>query len=264
MFQPVIPATGLAGWRFLQNTYDAQFDAFSKSTVIQRDAEYFTEKIGEISSAEELVSDRRLLTVALGAFGLQDDINNRYFIQKVLEEGTASDDTLANRLADTRYREMSEAFGFGPSAVSLTSLDGFAVDIVDRFQSNSFEVAAGAQDNAMRVALYAQRELQGLAGGEESTDTKWFTIMGDPPLRQLFEKALNLPSSIGQIDIDQQLEIFKERAADVFGSDDLSQFADDEVVQDTITKFIVRDQISGFNSGLSGGSIALSLLQNIR
>jgi len=264
MYQPVIPATGLTGWRFLQQTYDTQFEAFTQSVSVQRDVDYFADKIGEITNAEELVADRRLLTVALGAFGLQDDINNRFFIQKILEEGTQSDDTLANRLADTRYREMSAAFGFGPAETTQVSSESFANDILDRFQANGFEVAAGAQNNAMRVALYAQRELPELAAGEGSVDAKWFTILGDPPLRDLFERALNLPSSIGQIDIDQQLSVFKDRAAAVFGSNDLDQFADPDVVQDTITKFVVRDQISGFGTGLSGGSIALTLLQSGR
>lgn len=260
MFQPVVPAEGLAGWRFLQRTYDAQFGAFSASSVQQRDTDYFMEKIASVSSAEELVQDRRLLTVALGAFGLQDDINNRFFIQKVLEEGTASDDTLANRLADTRYRELSEAFGFGPSASPSNGQEGFAAEITARFQSNSFEVAAGNQDGAMRIALYAQRALPELAADSGSVDTKWFTIMGDPPMRELFERALNLPTSIGQIDIDQQLDIFKDRARQVFGTDSLDPFLDDETVQDAITKFIVRDQISGLSAGLSGTSIALTLL----
>ena len=80
MFQPVIPVSGLAGWRFLQRTYDSQFETFSKGAVLQRDAEYFRENIGQVRTAEDLTSDRRLLNVALSAFGLQDDINNRYFI----------------------------------------------------------------------------------------------------------------------------------------------------------------------------------------
>lgn len=261
MFQPIVPAAGLAGWRFLQNTYDAQFEVFSKTTIAQRDVEYFSEKIGEVGTAEELVSDRRLLTVALGAFGLQDDINNRFFIQKVLEEGTEADNTLANRLADTRYRDLSQAFGFGPGETTQVSTEGFAENLITRFQANGFEVAAGEQNSAMRVALYAQRELPELALSTGSNDAKWFSIMGDPPLRDLFEKALNLPSAIGQIDVDQQLGIFKERAEAVFGTNDLSQFADENLVQDAITKFVVRDQISGIGSGLSGSSIALTLLR---
>ena len=261
MFQPVVPSEGLAGWRFLQRTYDTQFATFRASPTLERDTSYFAEKIGNVSSAEELVQDRRLLTVALGAFGLQDDINNRFFIQKVLEEGTGSPDTLANRLADTRYRELSEAFGFGPTGQAQVGQAGFAEDIIARFEASSFEVAAGNQDNTLRVALYAERTLPELAGAAQSNDAKWFTILGDPPLRQVFEKALGLPSAIGQIDIDQQLETFKSRARQNFGSDDLATFADDAKVQEAITKYIVRDQIDTLNAGLSSTSIALTLLR---
>ena len=102
MFTPIIPAGGLVGWRFLQNTQEAQFDSFTKSPQVRRDADHFRDRIGEISSAADLVQDRQLLSVALGAFGLQDDIDNRAFIRQVLEEGTVDDEALANRFADSR------------------------------------------------------------------------------------------------------------------------------------------------------------------
>jgi hypothetical protein len=261
MFQPIIPTDGLAGWRFLQRTYDTQLDSFARSAPVQRDTDYFAQKIASVTSAEELVADRRLLTVALGAFGLQDDINNRYFIQKILEEGTGSPDTLANRLSDTRYRALADAFGFGPGDERKVGQDGFAAGMLKRFQSTSFEVASGDQNGAMRIALYAQRALPELAAKDSSVDTKWFNIMGVPPLRELFEKALGLPGSVGQIDIDQQLTIFKDRADRVFGSADPAIFGTDATLQDAITKFIVRDQITNVSAGLSGYSIALSLLQ---
>lgn len=260
MFQPIIPNVGLGGWRFLQRTYDTQFEVFNESSVIKRDADYFRENINEITSAEELVADRRLLSVALGAFGLEEDINNKFFIQKVLEDGTTADDALSVRIADSRYREFSEAFGFGPSEIRQTETEGFAETLIDRFQSNSFEVAAGQQNDVMRVALYAQRELGDLAARDTSEDTKWFTILGDPPMRELFERALNLPLSIGQIDLDQQLGIFKDRSQAVFGSHDPTIFAEDEVIQDVITKYIVREQIQNLGSGLTSGAIALTLL----
>jgi len=262
MFQPIVPTGGLAGWRFLQRTYDTQFEAFSQSVTLQRDTDYFKENIGKITTAEALVSDRRLLSVALGAFGLQDDIDNRYFIRKIFEEGSINEDALAQRFSDPRYQEMSQAFGFGPGEYLKTGQSVFADVIVQRFQTNSFEVAAGEQDDAMRVALYAQHELEEVALMDGSIGTKWFTIMGDPPLRQLFEKALGLPASVGQIDIDQQLEVFKDRAASVFGSEDPAQFADEALRQDVITKYIVRDQLDAFSAGQSSNAIALTLLQS--
>lgn len=260
MYQPVVPLGGLGGWRFLQRTYDNQFAAFTQSVQLQRDSDYFRDTVGKIETAEDLVKDRRLLNVALGAFGLQDDINNRFFIQKILQEGTTSKDSLANRFSDPRYREMSEAFGFGPSEVRKVAESGFVDAIIARYEANSFEVATGEQNPSLRIALYGQREMGQIATMEGSNDTKWFTVMGDPPLRNLFERALNLPQAFGQIDIDQQLEVFKNRASRVFGSNDLAQFSDPKKVQDLLTKFVVREQISSLSGGASSQSIALTLL----
>lgn len=260
MFTPALPIGGLSGWRLLQSTYTAQREAFDASAQLQRETDFFKEKIGSITSAEDLVADRQLLTVALGAFGLQDDINNRYFIKKMLEEGTTANDALANRFSDSRYREFSEAFGFGPSEVTQTSQAGFADDIVERYLTNSFEVATGDVDETMRFALYLERTMPELSGAENSEEAKWFTIMGQPALRSAFETVLGLPSAFGQIDIDQQLTVFQDRAQSIFGSSDPAQFAEPEALDDLVTAYVARAQISAASSSVTSQSIALQLL----
>jgi len=232
MFQPIIPIGGLGGWRFLQDTYESQFKAFTQSTQLNRDTEYFRENIGKIETAEELVSDRRLLSVTLGAFGLSDDINSKFFIQKMLQEGSVAEDALANRFTDGRYLEMTEAFGFGPGEFLKVGEADFVEAIITRFETLEFEVAAGEQNEAMRFALYAEREMELLANEDISNDAKWFTLMG-----------------------------FKDRAKSEFGTDDLTIFSDPEVVQELITKYVVRDQIKDFNNSFSSNSIALTLLR---
>ena len=67
-YQPVVPAGGNLGWTFLKQTREAQQEAFDNSSIIARDTDYFRENIGKIQSAEELVADRRLLTVALSDY----------------------------------------------------------------------------------------------------------------------------------------------------------------------------------------------------
>ena len=153
MFQPVVPTGGLAGWRFLQKTYDLQREAFNQSAQLNRETDYFRDNIGKVTSARELVDDRQLLSVALGAFRLQDDINNKFFIQKMLEEGTTADDALANRFTDKRYKDLSEAFGFGPNEFSPTAFSSFAERIVNLYETASFEVATGNVDETLRIAL---------------------------------------------------------------------------------------------------------------
>ena len=262
MFQPVIISSGLSGWQFLKSTFDRQSTAYNESPQIKRDVDYFAENIGSVRTAEDLVSDRRLLTVALGAFGLQDDIDNRFFIQKMLEEGTTADDALANRFTDSRYRDLSEAFGLGPGEVPGTLFSDFAGDIIARYQSASFEIAAGAQDETMRLALYAERIVPEITAGSGSVDQKWFSIMGQPPLRAVFEKALGLPSEFGQVDIDQQLEVFKDRAERIFGVSDPIEFADPDTLDTLVTTYLARAQLDSFGRGQSGAAIALTLLSN--
>lgn len=262
-FQPVVPFSGNVGWAFLQRTRESQEAAFLRSPVIERDTTYFRERIGEITSAEELVADRRLLTVALGAFGLDDDLPNKFFIRKVLEEGTIARDAFANKLADKRYFEMSEAFGFDLNPPN-TRLSDFADRIIDAFETRQFEIAVGNQNESMRLAMGLDRELQAIADRSISEDGLWFTIMGTPPLRAVFETALNLPSSLGSLDVDRQLDVFKSAANRAFGDTSVRQFTDPERQEELIRRFFVGSDLAGGAAGPSTarGSVALSLLQS--
>jgi len=79
--EPLLPLGGYAGWRFLSSSLESQMARFADSPAQARDIAYFREKIAGITDAGALVSDFRALRVALGAFGLQDDLPNRAFIR---------------------------------------------------------------------------------------------------------------------------------------------------------------------------------------
>ncbi len=264
-FQPALPIGGYAGWQFLKRTMESQQAEFARAPAIQRDTEYFRSRIGEIASAEDLVGDRRLLRVALGAFGLDDDLPNRFFIRKVLEEGTEERRALANRLSDTRYREMSAAFGFGPGASAGAREPGFADRIVAAFQARQFERAVGTQSEDMRLALNLTRDLAKLAGRDSSERSKWFTVLGNPPLRQVFETAFGLPRGFGMLDVDRQVEVMQERSAKSFGAPSVSQFADPGKMEDLVRSFLLRGQLaSGGIDPNTAGFAAVQLLQPLR
>lgn len=260
-FVPIVPTGGPGGWAFLKRTEDMQQAAFAKSPDVQRDDRYFRERIASIGSAEELVSDRRLLKVALGAFGLDDDINNRFFLRKVLEDGTTSDTALSSRLSDKRYRAFAEAFGFGPSETLQTAAKGFADDILSLYRSRQFEVAVGRQSGSLRLALTAERTVAELAARPGSDAAKWFQMMGSPPMRTVFQTALGLPASIASIDIDQQLKAFRDKASDVLGIDGFADLADPGKIDVLIRRYLsLTPSESGF-AALTRGSGALQLLQ---
>lgn len=260
-FQPIIPFGGYAGWKLLTRTQETQQEAFNNSIGVKRATDAFRERLGEVSSAEDLVNDRQLLEVALGAFGLDDDINNKFFIQKVLEESTLEADTLPNRLSDKRYLSLSQMFGFGDlGGAGNTVRSTFADEIIERFEARQFERAVGNQNDNMRLALNFSGELQDVIDQTESEDAQWFSIMGSPPLRTVVEAALGLPSGLARIDLDQQLTAFKDRAERTFGSSSPADFLSEENNEKLVRLFLVRND-SQSSASLSGASIAITLLQ---
>lgn len=258
-FQPLVPVTGYAGWALLNRTLDDQLEAFNKSPVNERDMAYFRENIPNVVFAEDLVSDYQLLRVALGAFGLQDDLPNKAYIQKVLEEGTSDPDAFVNRLTDTRYFDLAEAFGFGELAAPKTLQVGFADRILARFERQEFEIAVGQQSEEFRIALNLQRQLPELVEDTDN-DTAWLSIMGNPPMRAAFETALGMPDSFALIDIDQQLTEFKDRAQSFLGTDQLAEIATEDGIDNVIKNYLGRAQLASITNVASSASIALTLL----
>ena len=141
-------------------------------------------------------------------------------------------------------------------------LSFFADEIVDRYEAKQFEQAVGEQDNDMRLALNLGPALDDVLDGTSTNNGQWYSMMGNEPLRSMFETALGFSSSFAAIDIDQQLEQFQARAEATFGTDQLSDLASPENQEKMIRLFMLRSEISD-SSATSGASIALSLIQQI-
>ena len=261
-FAPIVPFGGYAGWSFLQRTLPAQKHAFEAAPVLKNDTAYFTENIGNVHTPEDLVSDYRLLKVALGAFGLDEDIGNRAFIHKVLEEGSLDSGSFANRMADKSYLALTKAFGFDLGTPN-TQLSDFAVEIVEGYNTRQFEIAVGEQDADMRLSLALNRDLDKILASDNTDDGKWYSILGDKSLLTVFQTALNIPKDTSALDIDAQVTYLRQRATAVFGGSEVDQFADPERFDKLNRLFLVRSQINEMSSGMSSGAIALTLLQAI-
>lgn len=259
-FTPVLPVTGYAGWKFLQRTMSTQKAAFAASGQVRRDAEHARSVMAGATDVDKLMADRRLLSVSLEAYGLGDDINNRYFIRKVLSDGTLDTTDLANRLSDSRYREMARDFGFGDYAVPRTQLSDFGNKIADRYISNGFETAVGEVDPNLRLALQASRELPDIAASGGTENSLWYKVLGSRPLRAVFQTAFGLPESFAGLALDRQVSTLRDRTARAFGDGGIAQFDDPDRTEALIRRFLLRADASD-PAGSSPYSAALAILR---
>lgn len=263
-FTPLIPTSGLAGWAFLTRTKERQEASFAATPAIDRAARYFQDKIAGIDTADGLVSDRRLLRVALGAFGLQDDLDNRAFIRKVIEEGTSDRGALANRLSDKRYLAFATAFAHLSPTSDTTRPPDLADRMVTQFKTRAFEVAVGEQDETMRLAMTLQRDMPGLVSQFGSDSARWYGLLGNPPLRKILETSLGLPKEFGALDVDEQVKRMRGAMQKRFGASEIEKLATPQMLEKLTRRFLVMSQLRDSQTAMTGAATALMLLQNIR
>ena len=121
VFQPVIPLSGFGGWNFLQSTYDAQLETFSKSAQIKNDIDYLTEKFAEPMAVEDFLSDGRLRRITMTAYGLAGEEWKTGYVRTVLDEVQDPASTFLARLnkpvcrspAPSRWRDPIDLAGPG-------------------------------------------------------------------------------------------------------------------------------------------------------
>lgn len=260
MFQPAIPIGGYAGFKVFERTASRQIDAFADQASVKRDLAYFREKIGDIAKPADLVADRRLLAVALGAFGLEDEIGKRALIRRIADEGVLDPASFANRLNDPRWRAFAAAFSAESLALGRFQSAAAREDIAARFVERSFELAVGEVDGDIRLALNFRREAKAVAAGANVDRVGWLQIMGQRPLRVVVEAALGLPSTLASLDIDRQRAAFEEKSAAVFGAKSPKAFLDDANVETAIRRYFARAATDAGASADTRGQAALSLL----
>ncbi|MCG6113376.1 MAG: DUF1217 domain-containing protein [Paracoccus sp.] len=247
---------GIAGWKIVQRSEARQIQSLAKDPIVQRSTTYFQENIARTTKAEELVKDYRMLSTALSAFGLEAEISNKAFIQKVLESDVSDKKSFVNRLADKRYLKMAEAFGFG----SAKPADKLGETVSKAFVQREFERRIGQGDETLRFALNARRELQEMGSRTSSDKTLWYEIIGNPPLRKVFEGAFGFDKNYGKLPIDRQYEEFTRAAERTLGSSSFKDLSQSKTIDRLVQNYMVRSQISTA-SAQNRYSAALTLLR---
>lgn len=116
---------GLAGFNQLKKTEDSQKEVLKADAFVKRETEYFKDNIAKITSAEEFVSDTRILRFALSAYGLEEELFKTAYIQRILESDLTDKASAANRISDPRWQNFAQAFIKSTPEIPGPIQDGF-------------------------------------------------------------------------------------------------------------------------------------------
>jgi hypothetical protein len=107
--------------RLTQNLVRSLTQTASKPEVV-REREYYEANIGNVTSVEEFVEDRRLFAYAMKAHGLEEMTYAKALMRKVLESDLNDSSSFVRRLVDTRYLTFASAFSFSTDGTARPNL----------------------------------------------------------------------------------------------------------------------------------------------
>lgn len=231
--------TTLANYQLLiTRNLDRSIETIAKRPDVQREVNYYLKHIKSIKSIDDFMKDQRIYRFALEASGLSDMIYAKAFIRKLLEEGIENPDSLANKLADPRFREFVRRYNFasyGGTATTFTRAQQGAVDDYLRLK-----LEAGQQDEGVRLALYFRRKAPKIKNG--------YAILADRALMKVAEVVMG--RSLAQGDVDRNAKEIERRLP-------IKDFQDPEKLEKFLTRFAALWEIRGDGvTGLSGASPA--------
>src|ERR1700682_567042 len=102
----------IASYQMITNNMVRSLEQTARKPDVARDTAYYLANIGKVKSIDAFISNYRLFSYAMKAYGLSDMVYAKAFLRKVLTEGVSSSSSFANKLVDTRYKEFATGFNF--------------------------------------------------------------------------------------------------------------------------------------------------------
>ncbi len=159
---------------------------------------YYEANIGGVTSIKDFVDNYRLLSYALDAYGLGDQINNTALVTQVLQGGVSNPKSLANTLSNSNWKAFAAAFNFADGASSASSASAVQTTTSD-YVEQQLESDQGTQNGVgVQLALYFQRVAP--------TVNNEYGILADPNLLEVAQTIFGLSPSTSAESLSTQAQ----------------------------------------------------------
>jgi hypothetical protein len=234
--------TTTAAYRMITNDLTRALNNTAKKPQAARETAYYLANIEKVKSIDDFMGDKRLYNYVMKAFGLQDMAYAKAFIRKALEGGVDDPESFANRLSDTRYKDMVATFNFVRHGELTTVFERTRQGTVDRYMRQTLEEDAGGTNEGVRLALYFERKA--------SSVTSPYGLLADPALLKVAQTALGLPATMSLQSIEKQAATIEKRL-------DIEDLKDPAKVKSLLTRFTALWELQNPTSTAAAPSIII-------
>jgi intergrase/recombinase len=224
-------------------------DKTAASTAADTEIEYFRTQMQTITSADQLLADKRLVSFVLESKGIDPKSVKSEDLKKMFASDLQDPNSFVNTQASSAYAEIVASFNFDSagkiSAEPLGTVQqrGDVLATVNSYIQQTLEEQQGEDNEGVRMALYFEREAPDL--------TSAYSILSDTALFQFFKTTFSMSDYISNMDTDQQASMIKKYI-------DFDKLQEPDYVQKLIKRFTaLYDQANSTTT-----SPSLSILQS--
>lgn len=199
--------------------------------VNARATKYYKENIESVKTVDDFVNNYQLFNYAMKAFGLSDMAYAKAYMKKVLNSDVTVSTSFVNKLSDDKFKAFATQFSYLRTGSLSYSTD--ITNVVNKYNQQSMEENAGAEDQGVQLALYFKRNA--------STTTSAYSLLGDAALWQVMKTVYGFPTEMANADIETQ-----KKAVDA--KFDIKDLQDPEKVDKLLKRFTVMWDIEN-NTG---------------
>ncbi len=214
--------TTLSTYRMITRDIDRSLATTAAQQSVATATSYYRQHIGEVKSVDDFMKDTRLYNYAMKAFGLEDMAYAKAFMRKVVTEGAADPKAFANKLSDDRFVALAKAFNFAELGEATTQTTAVQQTVVDRYTRQTLEVDAGQDNEAVRLALYFQREAPNV--------TSVYGLLADTALWTVIQTTFGFPDTMSNADIELQAKAILQKL-------DIADLSDPDKLEHLISRF---------------------------
>ena len=238
--------TTLSDYRSIASNLSRWQTLTAKTPAVATASAYYSANIGKVTSIDAFIGNRRLFGFAMSAFGLDDMVNAKALMRKVLEGGVTDTKALANTLDNPKILAFAKAFDFAAQGASVMSSAAATTGVVASYIEQSLETTQGTANKGVQLALYFARKAPAI--------TNVYEILADKNLLNVVQTVLGISPLTSAQNVDTQAATLKKALT-------LADFSDTKKLGAFVARFAARYDVDNATSAASAsaaGGIGLS------
>lgn len=220
---------------------------YSENKLVQKDIEFVREEMAKIESIDDFMGNYRLLEKVLTAYGLEEEIAKRGYIERILTSDMGDKKSLVNVVSDDRYREMASDLLFS-TGFAAAKADSTLQKIEDKL------IKVGVEKQLNDLAPGVRQAIRFKETAEKGSIKNTFDLIANPILKEVIFGARNYPDILKAANVDALAKTIEKTV-------DIDRFDDPKYVDKIIRQYLAVQDASGASAPGGPASPQASLLQ---